>query len=777
MMRNKLFSIINIVGLSLAVGACVVSFIYIDVNYNRDQFHKNGEHIFLAENVIQRTGQPKQVWGDSPIPLGPALKADFPQVERMVRIKYGGGKVGYGDKLFSESLWYVDPDFFHLFTFPLRLGEKNALKDRDAVVLSDEMATKYFGSENPIGKQIKITFRDTLVQSFFVKGVAEPISQRASFRFRFLLNFENLQTLQVDETDWNSWTAATFIQVHDPKEVGAIASAMTPYSERQNAVNTDWPIQSFLFDNLYDLARNSDKVRGDISNGSPPEAIITLFVISIFLMLLACFNYVNIAIASAGRRLKEIGIRKVVGSSRIQLIGQFLGEHLMLCFFALLLGLALAEFLFLPGFNYSVNSYNPVSIDYGENIMLWLFFIVLLILTGIGGGAYPALFISGFQPVSIFRGKQKLGGTNIMSRVLLTLQFVLAFILISAGIIFSQNAKYQRNLDWGYDQEQTVVVRVHGQENFERYHNAIRDYSEIVSSAASRNHIGKSNNTAVIEYRGKQHEMQRLDVSPEYLTTMGIRLQSGRIFEKDRASDLESIVINETFVREMKWEEPIGQQVEYDSVRYTVIGTVEDFHMQSFFDKIEPTFFRVSAKDKYFFLSVRAKSGKAMATQDYLKSTWEAMIPDIPFDAFFQDSVFDQAFRSSQGISNVFVAIAWIALILSCMGLFGLVSLSIAKRRREFSIRKVLGASMVHVAQLVNREFIILLSIAIVIATPISYFMVSNLIGSIFKYHIGITAIPFIVAGLVIILTSLSTVSSQLFKVARTNPVEALRQE
>ncbi len=314
--RNKLSSFINILGLALAVGCSIVVFIFVDYNQNRDQFHEQGEHIFLLENVINRGGE-EQVWGDSPLPIGPMLAADFPQIERVVRVRNYSGSIQYGDKIFNEGIRFVEPEFLSMFSFELAKGQKNALEDPSAIVISQEMAEKFFGEEDPMEKTLSITFRDTLVQSFTVKGVAEKFPVRASFWFDFLIQFDRMKQVDPDLKfdDWKRWTGATFVQVQNPEDIHTIQQQMGKYQEIQNAVNEDWSVTSFLFDNLYNLGANSHEVRGDISGGSPPAAIITLSLIGIFLISLACFNYMNIAIASAARRMKEIGIRKVLGAS------------------------------------------------------------------------------------------------------------------------------------------------------------------------------------------------------------------------------------------------------------------------------------------------------------------------------------------------------------------------------------------------------------------------------------------------------------------------------
>lgn len=777
--RDRTSSLINLIGLSLAIAACMVVFLFVDFSLFKDGFHENRKKIYLVENVIDRDGN-KQVWGDTPFPLGPMLKADYPQIERVVRLDRSGAEVRFGEKVFNESLLFAENEFLDMFTFPLKWGDKAALKDLNAVIINEKIARKYFKAENPIGKELQFTFRDTIVKNFVIKGVTEKIPQSASFSFDVLLNWEVLRTIGVDVDDWKQWTDATFIQVPNKTDLPLLAIGQEKYIKLQNAANNDWPATEFLFDELLHLPMTGGgKVRGTITSDSPPEAVITLFVIGIFLLLLACLNYMNIAVASATRRLKEIGVRKVSGSSRGQLVAQFLTENVMLCLLALIIGLVLGEFLFIPAFNTWVND-GPTDmvLQYSESMHIYLFLGLLLFLTGIGAGFYPAIVVSAFPIVSIFRGKLKLGRKSWFTRISLTVQFLLAFVLIIAGILFTQNVQYQKNKDWGYDQESVLVIPTRESGQFKEMQDLARQHPNIKAHAASLHHIGRSHRLAVIEYQGKKLEFDRLEVSPAYPEVMGLRLVKGRNFDTELISDKNNaIVVNEMMAKNMEWEEPIGQQIRFDSTLWTVIGVVEDYHYENFFDKIEPTFFKLAKEEAYRTLVLRVEAGALVQTGDYFKKEWEERIPEDEYRGFFQDDVFDEFYRTSQGISNIFVSVAVIALLLSCMGLYGLISLVVAKRMKEFSIRKVLGASVSSLARLVNRQFVWLLLVAGLLASPLAYVLLGGLLENIFPYHVPMNPWPFVIAGVAILGTSLMTISGQLFKVAKANPVDALRDE
>ena len=781
LIKNRKFAVINILGLSLAIGCAIVAFLFVEQFYDRDTFHENAENIFLVENVIERNGR-KQIWGDSPMPVGQALKNDYPQIQRVVRINYGRGTMRSGDKVFDERMWYADPELFEMFTFPLKYGNKNALHDKSAMVITEDLAVKYFGDENPIDKQVTLTFDDGQTVTYFIKGVTEKVPFNSSIRFTVIVNFDNqFAVSKKDVNNWKEYTGATFVQVNHPSDIQEIEKGMDKYVALQNAANIEWPVADLLFDNLLNLSLNSYRVRGDISGGSPPAGRYALGICALCIMLLACFNYMNIAIASAAKRFKEIGIRKVIGGRKMQLILQFLGENLLTCLIAMSIGLALSYYLLIPEFNeiFPMN----IALDFNEKPIIWLFLLGLLVFTGVIAGMYPAVYVSRFQPVSILRKEQKLGGKNRFTRVLITFQFILSFAMIVLGVVFKQNFDYQRGLDWGYNQEAMITVPLDGKQHYELYKNAISQHPNIVDITAGWNHIGRSSHLTVVEYAAQNYEIRQFAVDHNYLEAMGVRLKAGRTFDENLETDDKSIIVNEKFVAEIDWGEPLesegvlGKQVVFDSTTYNIVGVVEDFHHQNFFREINPSMFRVTKPENFYFLAVRAKPGTVIQTSDFLKETWQKLIPAQEYKAFFQDEVFGDIFQEGENVRKMGYFIAFTALVISCMGLFGIVSLALARRLKEISIRKVLGATIGHINGLINKEFIFMLVIAVVLSTPLSFFLTSKLLDSIYKYRVPLESGPFIFAAVLLIATALLTVLSQVYKTASSNPVDALRNE
>jgi putative ABC transport system permease protein len=775
-LRNKLFSIIDIFGLSVAVGCSIVVFLFVDFWASMDSFHKNADQIFLVENVINRDGQ-ISVWGDSPLPLGPAVKNDFPQVIRTVRIQTRGGVVRLGDKVFDERFMFVDEGFFEMFTFPLVAGSKDTLLNPNTLFMDEEMALKYFGDENPVGKQLTVRFGDKYQEEFFVGGVTKEHPENSSIRFKFLIPYEKRRDLGLkDFNDWKRWTWATFVQVRNPGDIAAIKEQMEPYIRLQNEVNEDWSVEGYVFEPLTALSLNAHKVKGGISWGPHPTELVALSIFGIFLLLLACFNYMNIAIVSGTRRLREIGIRKVLGSNRVHLITQYIGENTLLCLFALILGTVLAKLFFIPSFSSLFDL--PLKLDLLGNMHLSAFLVSMLALTSLGGSAYPAFYVSGFQPANILRGKQKPKGKSLFTRILLTFQFVLTFITVTTAVILFQNAKHQKNRDWGYNQNEVITVRLDGKKHYTIYRNEIDKNPDILQAAGSMIHIGRGYGGAVAEIAGTKYEIKCLFVGYDYLETMGIRLKQGRFFDRKFSTDLDqSIVINNKFAESMNWQNPLEKEIIIDKKTFFVIGVVDDFHYASFRTKIEPAIFRMAAEDTFNYLSVRVKPDAVPQTAEYLKETWERLIPDTPYRSFYQDEVFESYFKAQNNIIKLFSFTAAITLVIACMGLFGLVSISIDKRMREISIRKVLGATIANVVRIVNKEFVTVLLVSTVVATPLGYMLLKSLLDSYYEYHIPVALPPFVFTFAVIAVTSLITISSLIYKVAVSNPVDILREE
>jgi len=778
LLKNKLASFVNMVGLSTAIGCCIVAFLFTDLFYARDSFHENAENIFLVRHTIEAGNGKTELWGDSPAPLGPALQDDFTQVERAVRIQSGNGYVLYEDNVFEENLRFVDPGFLEMFTFPLKYGLTTSISENNAVVMSEALALKYFGPVNPIGEQISIRFNDTTMVSYLVQGVAEKLPDKASFSFDLLVPFENLQSLELqDIEDWTQLVTATFIQLNNPNAVTSIEAGMERYRTHQNTVSPERPILDFVCVPLPDMAKTAHNVRHRLSFlATNPGQVVYTLVTGLFLLFLSCFNYINIAVTSASHRLKEIGIRKVVGSTRTQLITQFLSENLLLCFLAMMFGILIAETILAPGFNRLFGVFN-LHLEYSSAIT-WYFLVGLLLLTGVGSGAYPAYIISRFQPDTIFRGRQKISRKNTLSGVLLTFQFTLAFITLFSSIVFLQVNLYLQQRSWGYDEDRLLVVPLSGNDQYQRLKDVVERHPGVELVAGTSSHIGASYGKAVIEHFEKEYAVSHFEVGIDYVETMGLNLLDGRSFDRVYGTDMDrAVLINEQFLRTLGWENALEKRIRYNEVEYEVVGVLEDFHYLNLGDSIDPAFLRLSPEDDYSYLVVRAYDQAGYQVRDFLNETWRDLFPDSPFEGYGQETVFEEFLRNMVGLMKMSIAIGLITLIITCMGLLGLVSLNIVRRTKEISIRKVLGAGIYHVVEIINRELIVVLVIGTVVGTPFCYWAFQSFLDYLFPYHQNLNVLPFLVVVVIIFVTTVMTIAVQVYRAATRNPVKALRMD
>lgn len=779
--KYKLYSIINIIGLSVAVAVCITGYVNYQFSQSYDRFHENIDRIYHI-NSYKLLNNKRIDWSIAPLPFGPAIKNDIPGVEKMTRISRTSGTMKFGDKIFNESFFFVDEAFFEILTFPLLLGNKDVLKDRSGIVITRELAEKYFGNENPLGRRVILSVDGETNFEFFVRGVTDNPTKTSSLRYEVLLPMARLKELRNrDPEKWQDWAQATFILTSEGASIVQIENQIQSYIKISNEANPDWQIEGFYLMSLYETALASRDLRGDPFYGSMPmSAVIGPSVTAILILLLACFNYVNTAIASAARRLKEIGIRKVVGSIRGQLITQFLGENLVLCFIALLLGIGLAEVV-VPGYD-TLWPEIDVSVNYSENPELILFLAGLLLFTAIAAGAYPAFYISAFNPVSIFRGRQKLGGTNVLIRVLLTLQFALSMTAIIMGVVFNKNADFIETVDMGFNKEQILIVPVKNEKIYTVFKNAIQSNPAIVNTAGSRSHIWSSWFGVDVETGDSKSEVNLFRIGENFLETMDIELLDGRKLDPELQTDIDqAVLINETLAHEFGWsslkDKFLKMKQDEQETEYQVVGLLQDFKYNGVWAEVQPALMALSPMKDYRYLSVRFEPENLNEVSLYLQEQWKRLFPNLPYDGFFLDEMTAEAMQVTASIRIIALYIAIIAILIAGMGLFALVSLNIARRTKELGIRKILGASMVTVGRLISQEFLWLLLIASFLAAAMGYFMVDALLNAIYAYHTDFGISPFVLSSALITIIALVTVSSQIFRVATSNPVDAIRDE
>lgn len=771
LIRHRLNGSINIIGLSLAVGVAITAFIVIDNQLHTDSFHKNRKRIYQVTSIVQ-TDKGTEEWSDSPMMLGPSLNHDA--IESFSRMEYGYANVRSRDDVFNERLCFVDPAFFDMFSFPITAGSDRVLSQKNQLVLEKEIAKKYFGDADPIGQSLSIKFREHYKQEFIVSAVFERPTGSTLYPTIFL-SIANFHDLAPEHTnDWGYRIDGTFIMLRPGHDVEKLTSQMKSYVITQNTASPQWAIDGFQFHSLEGLGLISYKMRNPISEGSQLEGLISLGVIAGFLLILASLNYMNVSIATVTTRLKEIGIRKVIGGRKQEIIHQFLTENFLMCSLAMVVGCVLSYLFFLPGFNVLFPS--NILFEFSSGNVIFLFFAGLLLFIGLLSGAYPAFYIASFQPIQILQGREKFGQKNLFSRVLLTLQFIFAFITIVGSFVFIDNSIYLKNKDWGYRHDNLIAIPVEEKGKYLALRDHLSTNRNITNMAGADSHIGKSNARVSFIYEERKIEAVDFRVDYNYLQTMNIRLKEGRLFDKAIQSDqVESVIINEKFAKALGWAKPVGQYFELDSVKHFVIGVIEDFHYEGFYSVLGPVVFRIASEEDFNFLAIQVSSGHLSEVEEQVKSTWKSIAPDDIYEGFMQDDVFADFNRNNNSNIQILVFVSTITIALASLGLFGLVSFNTTRRMKEYSIRKVMGANVAQIFKLMNRDYTLILTTAFFIGAPSGFLLVNPLIQLAYPEPQGATPMPFMIAVLIMALAVSLTVVTQLFRIAKKSPSEVLR--
>lgn len=771
--RNIVYVLINIIGLGLALAVCITAYLNFRFNADFDTSHENRERIYRIEHTQLIEGE-ELSFATTPGLLGPTVLNDISGVEKMVRMARDlvGTLVQAGENEAYAQVYYTDPDLFDIFTFPVISGHKESFRDINSVFITERLAVSLFGDQDPVGEMISVWD-----SPYTVGGVLEKPLLNSSIQFDAIAPIHEFNK-DNNNADWNIYgIASTFILVKDQKQAAAIEKSLQIYVPVVNDVNFH-QVERFYLAPLGDMAHKGRNVREHpFQPAVHPAAVVPPLIAAICILLIACFNFTNTTIAIAGKRLKEIGIRKVVGSQKRQLILQLMGENLLLVFLALIFALFFAHYL-VPSFS-AMWDFMDLSYSINKDPELWLFIIIALIATAFLAGAYPALYISSYNPVSIFREKLKLGGSNIISKAILALQYGIAVLALFTGVTFIQNADYLDGFDMGYDGEH--LIEVHGGDKYlEVYKNAIQSHPDIESISESIQ--GPFFNTMSMRYQENIFEAKMKFLEMGSFHTLGLRLAEGRSFEPGtrRTDELGSILVNRKFIEESGISEAPGTMVIMsDSVPLTIIGVIDNQLDEGVFTTtVDPVFYRL-ADDSYESnaLCIRIAPENRQKVTRYLKDQWNKLVPDRPFFEFEGDVFMEAAKYINTKILSIAFFLMLIAALLSAAGLYSLVSLRIIHRTKEIGIRKIFGASIAQVITQLNFEFLVILAIGYLAGIAAGYFLNVALMDSIWEYFTDLTILTFIIPLLVILAVSFVTVSAKVYYAATRNPIYSLRYE
>ncbi len=786
LVRNKVYSFINVSGLSIGLACCMLIILYTKDEVSYDRFHAKAENIYrITSQHILPNGNIEASHGNTGMMPGPAFKRDIPEIEQFVRVQSERTPVKVGTVIFEQEGLYVDDNFFAVFSFPMKAGNRwTALKQLHSVVLSEEVANKFFGKGNHLGKTIELPLGpDRSFESFVVTGIVPRSPQNSSIKIQMLLPIKLNERDGGGDQQWINFYLNTFVVMNPEARTDVVVSKFrTIYEQQAKAqiveAKEKYNMQTTIrygLQPLLEMHLSTDFTADNgLTDASNPVYSKILSGIALFILLIACINFVNLTVARSLKRAKEIGIRKAIGSARRQLIIQFLGESMLLSLIAFVLAIGLVQ-LSLPIFNSLANK--ALALSYLLDIRLIIFYCALFLVTGFLAGFYPALVLSRFDAARTLYNRLHFSGKNYLSKSLVVLQFALSTFLIIATVTIYKQFNYLTNRNLGYNDENVVTLRTARMktDQLNRFKNELFKKPEV--KAVSARQGGQWGTIAKVD--GKDIEFALDVIDTDYLKTYEIQLASGRNLSTDFPTDsTESILINEAFANKAGWAKPLGKQVDffYNNHKYTVVGLVKDYHYATLTEEIKPQLFTMDPKYEYGELLVKIAPENISSSLKHIERVFKSLQPFQPYKYEFKDAKNKQQYDAEEKWKQIISFAAILTIFISCIGLFGLATLASEKRIREIGIRKVLGATVSNLVTMLSKDFVKLVLLAAVIAIPAAWLVMRNWLEN-YPYRINLGPAVFAFACLLVVFIALATVSYQGIRAAISNPAKSLRTE
>ena len=790
--KRKVFTAIHVLGLGIAFASSILLFLTAMFELSYDDFHANRDRIGLVYEESHPTSG-KEYGQSMPTPLGPALKAELPSVERLSRFGNGGTVLRHGDKQFSALARFVDPDFLHMFSFPLVEGSIDALDGLDNIVITERMADNLFGRIDVVGRSLEVQVNGKW-QTKLVTAVAKNLPANSSLTFNTLLRFEHsVPNYQAYGDNWDHANHSVFIQWVDAKlNPEAFNSQARPFVATHFAGTTTnlkrdgaQPDANGDYLSLHVLPMTDYHLNElGIGGGGPPIFPWMLLLIAGLILFIAGSNFVNLSLASSFTRSREIGTRKTLGGRRWQLIAQLWGESLLLCLIALLLGISLA-WLLLPAYNATLNYHLTIG-QLANGRILLRFLTVFLVLTAIAGG-YPAWAMSRINTIQTLRGRLQFHTGHSLRNILTVVQFAIAVVLIVGTLVMANQLHYLHTRPLGFNKTEVISIPIgdgmDGETALKRMREELKALPDAVSVSASDINIGRGRDGSAstsrigFEYEGRTIRSHYQRVDYDYLATLELQLVAGRDFSRDYATDTNAVLINEQMAAQLGGIAKILDTTIPLNGGSQVIGIVRDYHFKDLRQAIEPLTMVINPNDfpvEYLFVKVRPKNlATSLAT---VESVWKMVNPHAEDAATYLDENTDNQYRRDRQLINIIISGATLAILLSCMGLFAIALLAINRRVKEIGVRKVLGASVSGIMLLLSRDFVKLVMIGFMIGAPIAWWLANRWLQT-FAYRVDIHIGILLLGGLIVLFVALATITVQSLRSAMANPVESLRDE
>jgi len=790
--KHKTDSAINVIGLCIAFVSALLLLLSVSYEFSYDSFHKEAKNIY---HLYFQTHRPKEVelTNAMPAPLMPALKSSYPDVKYATRVVGTGAVIRYKDKKINQGLTFADEDFFKMFSFPLIKGDtRNPLHNLNSVVLRTSVARAIFGNEEPVGKTIEMQLDDRW-QPFIVTAIVGDVPDNSTLKCEAVTRFEQLGFYKEVSTTWDARFHDVYLQLRDNVSKSAFEGKLTPFvnqyfAEDINRLKRDGArpnkngayIQLSL-QPLLDMHTSTEIGGGDSINKS---FLYLLISIAVLIIAIACINFINLSMGKSFTRSKEIGLRKTLGALKNQVALQFWAEALLICFIAFAIS-CVTTYLLLPKYKllFDLN----IRREMLQSPLVWLFISLGFLLVTLIAGGYPAWRMARLRVVEVLKGKLAVNRSNRLRNGLITFQFIIAVLLISCTAITWQQIYYLRSRPLGYNTSQVISVPVRGEVNateaLQLMRNKLASSPLVESVSGIYDNLGRgtdgSARTSIMgfDYKNREIKSNWMGVSYDLVKTLDLKLLDGRDFSTQYPTDSSAVLVNEEMAKEIGEKNVVGLKLPVDSAKpLTVIGVLKNFNFKSLRQKIDPLTLVLDKNFSINYILVKVKPQDLQASMALVKSAWSSVSPGADFQGSFLDENVNRQYKREEKLMQIFTTGAIIAVSLSCMGLLAMVILILSQRMREIGIRKVLGASVSTIVMLVARDFLVLVCLATVIASPIAWYAMNKWLAS-FAYRIEIGWYVFLAAGLLALVITLLTISLQAIKAAVANPVKALRTE
>ena len=809
LLRGKVFNAINIFGLTVAIACSTLLFLTVDYEFSYDRFHENIDEIHQVYFTSNKaSGQEKDT--PMPEPITPALKAEYPNIRHISRMGNGGALIRYKDKQIDKSLMYVDESFQQIFSIPLVKGEKKRmLYDLHSVVLNEQVAKAIFGNEEPVGKSIELNYTGNGYERFVVSAISKDMTWNSSLQFDMLIRFENYRDYQKNLDQWDVHNHSVYLLLNKGTDAKVFEKTLISFANKhfkesianmkRDGAQPDASGQVFTINLLpFSQVHFNTDIGGLDGNPVSHAYILTLLTIGIFILLIACINFINLNVARAFNRAREIGVRKTLGASKTQLLSQFCIETLFICLIALMCGLLLSSWI-LPGF----------KTMFGSRISLGMLLQPVKLLSAAGlfllitciAGFYPAWLMLRYKTVQVLKGNVNTTKPGNVRNFLLVTQFALSTLLIICTLVIWQQMQYMQNIPLGYNRTEVISIPLGadvmmtapkanatgtapGKQALQLLRNKLQGQTGIAEITAAHANIGlgqdgsTSTQSVSFEYQGREIGTNWLQVEYDYLNTLDIKLLEGRDFSRNFSTDSNALIINQQMAKQLGGKNLIGTYLPVNSGQepMPIVGIIKDYNFQSLRKKVEPLTLVMNVNKSVKYVFIRVKPTNLVQSMDQIKSSWKELFPNAEFRGSWLSENTERQYRREKNLGNMFISGAVVAILISCIGLLAIVMMVMVQRTKEIGIRKVLGSSISGIVVLLSGDFLKMVVLASVISFPVAWYVMDYWLQD-FAYRITISWWIFVLAVSITLLITLITISFQAINAALANPVKSLRTE